>query len=158
MTWMGHTLSFSRLGFACPARHLCNCPILRHCTKARTIALWLLSHGNSSVFSHGAIGTSIANPVSVNDDCRPSDCRGQCWPWRWDQAASREALRAVIGTLPSKARASLVPQSGVTASFRAGSHGRRGICRARGRRNFHWIGARLRSIRGASTLSRKGEL
>jgi hypothetical protein len=31
-----------------------------------------------------------------------SDCQSQCWPRRWDQAASRGALRAVIGTIPRK--------------------------------------------------------
>ena len=55
-----------------PLRAICaNCPILWHCTKFRTFAARPLSHGNNGVFSRGAVGTSIANPVSVNDDCRP---------------------------------------------------------------------------------------
>ena len=41
----------------------------------------------------------LLNCFSVNDDCRPTDCQGQCWRRHRDQATSPRRFGAVIGTI-----------------------------------------------------------
>src|SRR5262245_47831523 len=93
----------------------------------------------------------------VNDDCRP---QGLPRPMLATGIGIKQPrvrrFEQSSGPLSAKARASLISRSGVTASFCAADKRATGFVAHADGEDFHSIGARLRSIRRASTLSRKG--
>ena len=51
----------------------------------------------------------LLNCFAVNDDCRLTDCRSQCWPRRRYKALPLRCFGAVVGTTSTNACASLFP-------------------------------------------------